>query len=96
MVGYATGKLTTKTLQPKAKYISAIDTEVLKQDWRENSISEKTLRCLDPTFFDEETIVSSRHGIYAMSSKEWNNIKDKVEEESKLIKEQQFQEMTET
>ena len=83
---YATGKLDIKTLQPKDLYIDVVDAECIKSDWKDNAISEKTLKCLDPSFYSEEK-PSARHGIYAQSSKDWPELKLKMLEEAKTIKE---------
>lgn len=70
------GTLNKKTLQPRNRYINVIDEELLKADWRNNSINDKSLKCVDMSFFeDEEFGTNLRHGVYAFSSRDWDNIK---------------------
>lgn len=83
---YAAGKLDIKTLQPKDLYIDVIDADTIKVDWKDNAISEKSLKCLDPSFYTEEK-TSVRHGIYAKSSKDWPKLKLKMLEEAENFRE---------
>ena len=82
---YAAGKLDMKTLQAKDLYIDVVDADTIRQDWKDNAITEKTLKCLDPSFYTEEK-PSNRHGIYAQSSKDWPELKLKLLEEVKELK----------
>jgi hypothetical protein len=50
--------------------------DTIKRDWKDNAISEKSLRCVDASFFkDEELGHNVRHGAYAFSSKDWTEFK---------------------
>jgi hypothetical protein len=58
--------------------------ETIKRDWKDNAISEKSLRCVDASFFKDEALGHNvRHGAYAFSSTEWDQFKSTVEEEGK-------------
>ena len=59
------------------------------RDWSNNNISESSLRVKDKSFFDVDmtmqNISGSRHGVYAFSRKDWDKIKEKVEEEERGV-----------
>jgi RNA polymerase-binding transcription factor DksA len=73
-------------------------------DWRDNCITDKSLICKDHTFFDELTegagdtygTTNVRHGLYAYSSKDWNEIKDQIAEETKKARAEHIQVMKDT
>ena len=73
-------------------------------DWRDNCITDKSLICKDMNFFDELTegagdtygTTNVRHGLYAFSSKDWNDIKGQIAEENKQAKAEHIQVLKET
>ena len=72
------------------------DQESFLNDWRNNCISERSFRCTDMKFFDEsaetgdQSAIGSniRHGLYAYSSKDWADVKEKMIEEAKEAREE--------
>ena len=53
MEDYGTGRSHKKTLQPRRSRINVFDLEFFLRDWQGNSISERSFRCLDLSFFDD-------------------------------------------
>lgn len=102
---YALGKIHKKTLQPIDKYIDMFDIDLCRRDYKDNCISERSFRCTDLSFFDDNRLfweaknkegnigdqnvqgTSMRHGIYAYSSKDWAEVKQKIIEETNKAKE---------
>jgi len=89
---YSVGNIHKKTLQPKTFYINIFDNETFLNDWRNNCISERSFRCTDMKFFDDDATNTGdqsaigsniRHGLYAYSSKDWADVKEKMIEEAK-------------
>ena len=94
---YSVGNIHKKTLQPKTKYIGIFDSETFLNDWRNNCISERSFRCTDLSFFNDESVETGdqskigsniRHGLYAYSSKDWDDVKEKMIEEAKQAREE--------
>ena len=70
-------------------YINKFKLDLLMRDWSNNNISESSLRVKDKSFFDVDmtmqNISGSRHGVYAFSRKDWDKIKEKVEDEERGV-----------
>ena len=67
---------------------------MLLKDWNDNCITDRSFRCKDLSFFDDNSLFwasdkpegnigdqnvmgsNIRHGIYAYSSKDWDNFKE--------------------
>jgi hypothetical protein len=50
---YARGRINKKTLQPIEKYIHVFDMAHLHKEWKINNINDRTFRCIDGSFFDD-------------------------------------------
>lgn len=102
---YANGKVSIKTLQPVEKYLHVFDMEHLLKEWKVNNINDRSFRCTDPAFFDDNADFwqknqklgesdqpnqGIRHGVYAQSSKDWEKIKPMMIEETNKMREEKL------
>ena len=62
-----------------------IDIDVLRKDWKCNSLSEKSIVITDHHFYKKSMIEDVRHGIYARSSKDWADIQSQFIQETNLL-----------
>lgn len=51
---YALGRVNKKTLQPLSKHLHVFDLEYFKADWKDNSLTERSFRCVDLSFFEDD------------------------------------------
>lgn len=78
------------------------DMQHLMKEWKVNNINDRSFRCIDPSFFDDNADFwqknqklgesdqpnqGIRHGVYATSSKDWEKIKPMMIEETNKMRE---------